>query len=63
MDKGAGVDLLKKVGDEVAKGEPLYRLHAEFKGDYRFALDLIKENGSGYTLGETSELPQAFVEF
>ncbi len=63
MDKGAGVDLLKKVGDEVAKGEPLYRLHAEFKGDYRFALDLIKQNGSGYTLGETSELPQAFVEF
>ncbi|MDH5356916.1 MAG: thymidine phosphorylase family protein, partial [Gammaproteobacteria bacterium] len=29
IDKGAGVDLFKKLGDRVSKGEPLYRIHAE----------------------------------
>ncbi|HHJ80629.1 MAG TPA: thymidine phosphorylase family protein, partial [Candidatus Tenderia electrophaga] len=28
MDKGAGVDLLKKLGDSVKKGDVLYRVHA-----------------------------------
>ena len=31
IDKGAGVDLFKKVGDRVAEGEPLYRIHAAFR--------------------------------
>lgn len=34
---GAGVDLLHKVGDPVRKGEPLYRLHAQFDADLEFA--------------------------
>ncbi|WP_455199508.1 thymidine phosphorylase family protein [Kaarinaea lacus] len=62
MDKGAGVDLFKKLGDTVEKGEPLYRLYAEFPSDFRFALALC-EQGSGYTIGQQSEVTEAFVEF
>ena len=36
-DKGAGVDLLKKSGDLVEKGETLYRIHACLAADYAFA--------------------------
>lgn len=37
IDKGAGVDLFKKIGDPVQQGEPLYRIHAAFDADFRFA--------------------------
>jgi thymidine phosphorylase len=63
MDKGAGVDLLKKLGDAVREGEPLYRVHAEFQSDYEFARALNRERGSGYTVGEPSDMPTAYVEF
>ena len=36
-DKGAGIDLLKKVGDTVTKGETLYRIYADVEADFRFA--------------------------
>jgi thymidine phosphorylase len=36
MSKGAGVDVLKKLGDKVEKGEALYRIHAEFPSNYDF---------------------------
>lgn len=49
MDKGAGIDLLKKAGDRVKQGEPLYRIHACFEADFRFATDLVAE-GCGYTI-------------
>jgi len=62
MDKGAGVDLLKKLGDKVSKGESLYRVHAEFLPDYNFSLELCQRN-SGYSIGNEDEIPQAFVEF
>lgn len=62
MDKGAGVDLLKKLGEEVERGEPLYRVHAEFPADFRFARALAEQD-SGYRLGEAREIPQVFVEF
>jgi len=61
MDKGAGVDLLKKLGDPVKKGELLYRIHAEFKADFDFACGLC-ERSSGYTLGRKEEVPQAYVD-
>ncbi|MCF8466401.1 MAG: thymidine phosphorylase family protein [Sneathiella sp.] len=51
MDKGAGIDLFKKIGDNIAKGEPLYRIHACFQSDYGFAIKYAGE-GNGYTLGE-----------
>ncbi len=62
MDKGAGVDLFKKLGDSVKKGEPLYRIHAEFPADFNFALTL-SERDSGYLIGKEEQIPKAFVEF
>ncbi|MFV3075579.1 thymidine phosphorylase family protein [Niveispirillum fermenti] len=47
FDPGAGIDLLKKVGDPVQAGEPLYRIHAEREVEFRFACGLAAE-ASGY---------------
>ena len=63
MDKGAGVDLLKKLGDPVQKGEPLYRVHAEFQADFKFARALYEERGSGYRIGAPDQVPKLYVEF
>lgn len=63
MDKGAGVDLFVKLGANVEKGQPLYRVYAEFKSDFDFARALTEQHGSGYTIGKASELPKAYVEF
>jgi thymidine phosphorylase len=62
MDKGAGVDLLRKLGEPVKKGEPLYRVHASFPADFRFAGALI-ENDTGYRVGEADRVPELFAEF
>jgi thymidine phosphorylase len=62
MDKGAGVDLLKKLGDPVEKGEPLYRVHASFRADFRFARSLV-ETDSGYRVGAAESVPEMFAEF
>ena len=48
--KKAGVDLLKKLGNSVKKGDTLYRIHAEFPADFKFALDLAGHN-NGYAIG------------
>lgn len=50
MDKGAGVDLFKKLGDKVRRGEPLYAIHAEFDADFSFAQGEATQN-NGFTLG------------
>ncbi len=44
MDKGAGVDLYKKLGDDVARGEPLYAIHAEFDADFAFATEAAEQD-------------------
>jgi thymidine phosphorylase len=62
LDKGAGVDLLKKLGDRVEKGEPLYRVHAHFPADFRFARSLI-EGDTGYRIGDPADVPEIFAEF
>ncbi|MBI3773625.1 MAG: thymidine phosphorylase family protein [Gammaproteobacteria bacterium] len=62
MDKGAGVDLLKKVGDTVKKGEPLYRVYAEFRGDFSFAQHMVAHAGSGYQIGRGGHASQSFLE-
>jgi thymidine phosphorylase len=38
FDPGAGIDLLCKVGDRIAAGQPLYRIHACKDADFRFAV-------------------------
>jgi thymidine phosphorylase len=62
MDKGAGVDLLKKLGDPVEKDEALYRVHAEFNADFNFARALTEERGSGYTVGTAEGVSQFYGE-
>ena len=49
MDKGAGVDLYKKVDDKVKRGDALYAIHAEFESDFSFATDAASQN-TGFTL-------------
>lgn len=61
MDKGSGVDLFRKLGDTVKKGEPLYRLYAEFRSDFKFALALCNED-SGYRIGEELAQTRPFAE-
>jgi thymidine phosphorylase len=46
---GAGVDLLRKVGDPVSAGQALYRIHARYPADLGFARDLAGRN-CGYLL-------------
>jgi thymidine phosphorylase len=63
MDKGAGVDLFKKIGDSVEQGEPLYRVHAEFQADFQFAHQLNQEAGSGYSIGDAAQIKTPQMEF
>ena len=56
MDKGAGVDLFKKLGDPVEEGEVLYRVYAVFPPDLRFAQEQ-SARGTGYNIGLPEEIP------
>jgi thymidine phosphorylase len=60
MMKKAGVDLLKKLGQQVQKGEALYRIHAEFPADFSFAKQLAEHN-NGYTIGSESQMLTSLV--
>ena len=61
MDKHAGVDLNKKLGDAVNKGDVLYRIYAEFPADFKFAQTLANEN-NGYNIGSANEIIQPYME-
>ncbi|ACB34762.1 thymidine phosphorylase [Leptothrix cholodnii SP-6] len=50
---GAGVDLLRKQGDAVQAGQPLYRIHACYAADLGFSRDLAARD-SGYTVAATT---------
>lgn len=41
--KAAGVELLTRLGDVVDKGQPLYMIHAEAKGELRYALNFLEQ--------------------
>ncbi|MBX9612763.1 MAG: thymidine phosphorylase family protein [Burkholderiales bacterium] len=60
--QGAGVDLLRKLGEVVTVGDVLYRVHAEFQTDLSFARQLCDKFG-GYSIGRADDLPHVFVEF
>jgi thymidine phosphorylase len=47
--QGAGVDLLRKLGERVTRGAPLYRVHAGFASSAAFARDWAAA-GNGYTI-------------
>jgi thymidine phosphorylase len=60
--KNAGVDLLRKLGDTVVEGEPLYRVYAAFGADLGFARTACSRS-IGYTVGHAGDVPRVFVEF
>lgn len=59
---GAGVDLFRKLGDAVASGDLLYRVHAEYQSDLEFARQGCAKS-NGYALGQANAIPHVFVEF
>lgn len=60
--QGAGVDLMRKLGDTVAVGDVLYRVYADFMTDLEFARQ-ASHDFSGYSVGGVEDLPHVFVEF
>ena len=42
-DPGAGLELLKAVGDDVRAGDPLYRIHGDEPSDFGFAVEAAGE--------------------
>ncbi len=61
MDKHAGVDLNKKLGDNVNKDDVLYRIYAEFPADFKFAQTLANKY-NGYQIGTADEVQQPYME-
>jgi thymidine phosphorylase len=51
-DVGAGIDLLKRKGDPVRVGEPLYRIHGVDPADFGFAREAADED-SGFRVIRT----------
>ncbi|PZA13145.1 thymidine phosphorylase [Rhodopseudomonas palustris] len=47
--KGAGIDLFKKIGDRVEKGEPLYRVYASDRAEFDLALAAARAE-SGFAI-------------
>src|SRR5690606_1436715 len=60
--QGAGVDILRKLGEPVQAGTCLYRVYADFPADLAFARQAT-ERASGFSLGRADEVPSVFVEF
>jgi len=50
IDKGAGIKVLKKIGDRVEQGEPLYRIHAFDGAQFELARAGATAD-SGYVVG------------
>ena len=61
MDKQAGVDLLKKLGETVEQGEALYCIYAEFPADFNFAQAKAAQD-SGYKIGTADEIDKSYME-
>ena len=60
--QGAGVDLMRKLGDAVERGGELYRVHADYAADLEFARQACMR-ASAYSIGSADEVPRLFVEF
>jgi thymidine phosphorylase len=51
LNAGAGIDLNRKLGDKVRKGETLYQVYTGFQANWDFVQQFIHEQGSGYYIG------------
>jgi len=58
----AGVDLFKKLGSPVEKGETLYRIYAEFPTDFKFAQEAATQS-SGYMIGSEEQIIKSLIAF
>ena len=58
--KKAGVDLFKKLGSPVKKGDTLYCIYAEFPTDFKFAQESAGQN-NGYTLGSDEQIIKSLI--
>ena len=59
---GAGVDLLRRIGDPVTRGQPLYRVHAAYRNELTFAHQAT-ERDPGIAIGGPDEIIRLNVEF
>jgi thymidine phosphorylase len=59
---GAGLDLYRKLGQSVARGDVLYRVYASFPSDLAFATQACTKD-AGYSIGLAADIPQVAAEF
>jgi len=59
--QGAGVDLLRKLGEPVQPGTPLYRVYAAYPADLEFARQACAR-ADGFRIGSADSLAPLFVE-
>ena len=50
LDRGAGLDILKRVGDEVRKGDPLFRIYSAGSAHFDLAAAAAEED-NGFAVG------------
>jgi thymidine phosphorylase len=62
MAKGAGIDIFRKLGDQVAPGDALFRIHAEFQSNFDFARDFAARRPA-YRVGADEPAAHNFLEF
>ena len=58
---GAGVDVLRKLGDAVREGDVLYRVHAAFPADLGFARQEA-DRSHGVRVGQESDIAPMYLE-
>jgi thymidine phosphorylase len=51
IDKGAGIRLLRKIGDRVEQGQPLYRIYAYDRSELDLAASAASRN-CGYVIAD-----------
>ena len=57
---GAGLELLKRLGEHVRAGQPLYRVFARFEADLDYARRKA-ETDPGFRVGDAAELPRDYT--
>jgi len=52
LDRGAGIDIFKRIGDRVETGEPLYRIYSAGESHFDFAVEEAGQS-NGFALAST----------
>lgn len=59
LDRGAGIDMLKRIGDKVEAGEPLFRIYSAGEAHFNFAVEEA-EQSNGFALASAGIPAKAF---